>query len=46
VIIPVSSDSSTKETNITINQDKTPLIWGSGNNANAIMGEDGFVYSW
>jgi len=46
VIIPVSSDSSTKETNITINQDKTPLIWGSGNNANAIMAEDGFVYSW
>lgn len=44
-IIPVNSDSSTTNINTTINNDKKETL-GSGNNANAIMGEDGFIYSW
>jgi len=44
-VIPVNSDSSTTNINTTINNDKKETL-GSGNNANAIMGEDGFIYSW
>ena len=45
VVIPVNSDSSTTTVNTIINVDKKDTL-GSGNNNNAIMGEDGFIYSW
>jgi len=45
VVLAGQNDQSTTTINTTINNDKKETL-GSGNNANAIMGEDGFIYSW